>query len=122
MKDSLLRLSELIWPKPNGGQVLSDVVMHTLYMQSLLVSTLTRLFVGSCDHWRLRPVYKPLAQAYDVLKECGSYLIYISGVHKGLVDWRNDTAQGIKEDIDRGKNRKNWKIWVWSLKEKQASQ
>ena len=26
MKDTLLRLSELICPKPNGGQVLSDIV------------------------------------------------------------------------------------------------
>ena len=31
MKDTLLRTPELIWPTPNGGQVLSDVVMHTLY-------------------------------------------------------------------------------------------
>ena len=31
MKDTLLKLPELIWPKPNGGQVVSDVVMHTLY-------------------------------------------------------------------------------------------
>ena len=30
MKDAVLRLSELIRPKPNGGQVLSDVVMNTL--------------------------------------------------------------------------------------------
>ena len=32
MKDILLSLPELFCPNPNGGQVQSDVVMHTLFL------------------------------------------------------------------------------------------
>ena len=41
MKDTLLRLPELISPKPNRSQVLNDVVIHTL-------NTLFFIFVISC--------------------------------------------------------------------------